>query len=151
MAKKEYVTFKVEGLKEIDADLKRMGIETGNDKSLKAMKATMGPVAGDVRGNIPVAHGELKKSVRITANKDKRGLKAEVRAGAPAPRKNKAGGAQKPVYALQVEYGADSIFGKQPERPFMRPAFDGKEEQIANRLKRLLSNLIIGWKLKNKL
>ena len=142
-----YARFEVDGLADIARDLDRMEREARTDLGKKALRATMQPVAADVRGNVPVDHGSLKSSVRVTAHNDKKGVKAEVRAGVPGPHGSyKRSGATKPVYALQVEYGT----GDTPEQPFMRPAFDGKEVRIANRAKRLLGNLVMGWKLRTK-
>lgn len=142
-----YARFEVNGLSDIVKDLERMEREAAADLGKKALKATMQPVAADVRGNVPVDAGSLRGSVRVTAHQDKKGIKAEVRAGVPGPHGSyKRSGKRKPVYALQVEYGT----GDTPEQPFMRPAFDGKEVQIANRAKRLLNNLVMGWKLRTK-
>lgn len=142
-----YARFEVGGLSDIVKDLERMEKEARTDLGKKALKATMQPVAADVRSNAPVDDGALKRSVRVTANQDKKGIKAEVRAGVPGPHGSYSrSGNAKPVYALQVEYGT----GDTPEQPFMRPAFDGREVQIANRAKRLLNNLVMGWKLRTK-
>ena len=149
---KEVIKFHVEGLKELDADLKRMSLDLQTRAGANAVRSTMMPVAGDVRANVPVDQRDLKDSVRIHPKRpersaDKRGVWADVRAGVPGPRtRYKRTGRKRPVYALQVEYGTEDT----PEQPFMRPAMDGKVPEILGRFKRLLNNQIIRWKIKDK-
>lgn len=138
-------TIRVEvlGLKEMKDDLLRMDAELRSSKMQKVLGATMMPVKQEVRNNVPQDRGDLKDSVRITVNTDKRGWKADVRAGVPGPRgRYKKSGKKKPVYALQVEYGTEDT----DAQPFLTPAIDGKEMTILKRFKRLLGISIFKWK-----
>ena len=158
-----YETFEVKGLSDLEKDLFRMGQELATQKGIVAAKAAMMPVAANVRSNIRSQRlkdtGSLLQSVRQSckvSKKNKRVINSMVmaghdRRGAYKSRKNK--GKHRAAYALQNEFGTKtgtwfSGFKPTKERPFMRPAFDGKERQIANRLKQLLNNGIIAWKYK---
>lgn len=147
-ALRTYTAFEMRGWADMMDDLYRMDKDLRTEKGLQVLRATMGPVAGDVRNNVPIDEHDLKSSVRITSGQDRRGIKSEVRAGVPGPHSRyKKTGRKKPVYALQVEYGTDDT----PEQPFMRPAFDGKEMKIADRAKALFNNMIIAWKIRNRI
>lgn len=85
----------------------------------KAMK----PVLEDARSNVPVgASGDLKGSVRIQHKvlKKKGALRTSVTAG---------GGAT--YYAPFIEFGTV----KMPAQPFLRPAIDGKEQDVIDSIK----------------
>jgi HK97 gp10 family phage protein len=158
---KIYNEFTVEGLKDIEKEFMRMEKELRTQEGQSAMTSAMKPVMANVKGNIRrqglTSTESLLRSGRITNGHvkpqdlvcdvrfgtDRRGsYKRNARASA-----NKKGD-RKPAYALQNEYGTeDSAFGPTKERPFMRPAFDGKEVQIAERLKQRLKNRIIRFKL----
>lgn len=125
------------------------------------MTSAMKPVMANIKGNIRRQDlrdtESLLRSGRITNGHVKpQDLVCDVRFGTDKRGKYKRGsrtsankpGDRKPAYALQNEFGTkDSAFGPTKERPFMRPAFDGKEVQIAERLKQRLKNRIIRFKL----
>ena len=167
-----YEEFAVDGLDELDRELHRMAKEMATQKGHRAVTASMMPVAGEVRKNITTGvhskqqnksggpgiydTGSLLKSVRVVPQRFKGQTKnnrvyADVRAGTDRRGTYKSGdrkGLHYPFYALQVEYGTEnSAFGPLPEQPFMRPAFDGNERRIAYRLRQLLRNQIVKWKL----
>lgn len=151
-----YNVFEVEGLKEIEKELLRMDKETRTQQGKEAMESAMRPVMVNVKNNIRrwdmVDTSSLLNSVRITHGHVKpQDLVCDVRAGTDKRGSYKRGaqkGNRKPAYALQNEFGTtDSAFGPTQERPFMRPAFDGEEVALADRLRRALNNRIIRWKL----
>ena len=141
-----YSVFEVKGLDAIEKDLLRMEREVRTDKGKAAAKAAMMPVKQDVLNNIAkkslIDTGALRASVRQVVANDKRGIRSDVRAGVDRRGTYVRSGRRKPAYALQLEYGAQG----RDERPFMRPAFDGKEVELAERLRRLLANTVIRWK-----
>jgi len=125
------------------------------------MRATMMPVMQDVKANIRQQNltdtESLLRSGRVTSGHVRpQDLVCDVRFGTdkrgrykrPSRASQNIKGDRKPAYALQNEFGTkDSAFGPTKERPFMRPAFDGNEVRIAERLKALLNNRIIRYKL----
>ena len=158
---KIYNEFTVEGLKDIEKEFLRMDKELRTEEGKSAMTSAMKPVMANVKGNIRRQDlrdtGSLLRSGRITNGHVRpQDLVCDVRFGTDKRGKyvrdarataNKAGD-RKPSYALQNEFGTKSgKFGPTKERPFMRPAFDGKETQLADRLKQRLKNRIIRFKL----
>ena len=156
-----YTEFTVEGLREIEQEFMRMEKELRTQEGQNAMTSAMKPVMANVKGNIRRQNlrdtESLLRSGRITNGHVKpQDLVCDVRFGTDKRGKYKRGsrtsankpGDRKPAYALQNEFGTkDSAFGPTKERPFMRPAFDGKEVQIAERLKQRLKNRIVRFKL----
>ena len=156
-----FTEFTVEGLREIEQEFMRMEKELRTQEGQNAMTSAMKPVMANIKGNIrrqDIRDTEsLLRSGRITNGHVKpQDLVCDVRFGTDKRGKYKRGsrtsankpGDRKPAYALQNEFGTkDSAFGPTKERPFMRPAFDGKEVQIAERLKQRLKNRIIRFKL----
>ena len=149
MAKYEKVTIELDGLKELEKDLERMGKELASNKAQRAMKASMMPVKQAITEACPVEYGSLKQTIRFEEKQGKWGLGQSITIG----KTGKAGkykrttsqykkGQGKPVYAIQVEFGTS----KTKEHKFIRPQWDGKEEQLAKRLVRLLNNQILKWK-----
>lgn len=156
-----YTEFTVEGLREIEQEFMRMEKELRTQEGQNAMTSAMKPVMANIKGNIRRQDlrdtESLLRSGRITNGHVKpQDLVCDVRFGTDKRGKYKRGsrtsankpGDRKPAYALQNEFGTkDSAFGPTKERPFMRPAFDGKEVQIAERLKQRLKNRIVRFKL----
>lgn len=151
-----YNVFEVDGLKEIEKELLRMDKESRTALGKQAMGLTMETVKDNVEKNIRAQDildtGSLLASIRITHGHVKpQDLVCDVRAGTDKRGTYKRGknkGNRKPAYALQNEFGTeDSAFGPTKERPFMRPAFDGKERTIAFKLREELNRLIVQWKL----
>ena len=156
-----YNEFTVEGLDKIEQEFLRMDKELRTQEGKRAMRATMMPVMQDVKANIRQQNltdtESLLRSGRVTSGHVRpQDLVCDVRFGTdkrgrykrPSRASQNIKGDRKPAYALQNEFGTkDSAFGPTKERPFMRPAFDGKEARIAERLKALLNNRIIRYKL----
>lgn len=156
-----YTEFTVDGLNDIEKEFMRMEKELRTQEGKNAMTSTMKPVMANVKGNIRrqdlTDTESLLRSGRITNGHVKpQDLVCDVRFGTDKRGKYKRNaratankkGDRKPAYALQNEFGTkDSAFGPTKERPFMRPAFDGREVQIAERLKQRLKNRIVRFKL----
>lgn len=166
-----YNRFEVKGLDAMWRDLKRMAGELASDEVGTAAVAAMRPVEARVKANILRQDipdtGSLLKSVRLKPYNPRGARRATLRGASVMAgmsgkfrstykRGNKMGfkkGDRKPVYALQNEYGTTNptIFGIiHPERPFMRPAFDGYEMQIANVFKRQLARRVAIWKYRTR-
>ena len=152
-----YNEFEVKGLDLLDRELERMGKELAGQLGKQAVEMALRPVASRVKTNISMAGfkgtGALRDSVRTTVylSKKPRGIRGEVRVGVDRRGKYKKSGRRKPHYALQLEYGTSekNPFGAQPERPFIRPAFDGHERSIAASAKNALQSKILRWKLRD--
>lgn len=170
---KTYLRFGVHGLDALDKDLERMGRELATQKGYTAVRASMMPVMGEVKTNLRTgAHSEntkngaaivdtgaLLNSVKLwpasfaghERTRRSGSVYTDVRAGLSGKRETKKG-KKRPIYALQVEFGTeDSAFGPLPPQPFIRPAFsDAKMRPVAERLRQLLRNQIVRWKMTNK-
>ena len=152
-----YNEFEVKGLDLLDRELERMGKELAGQLGKQAVEKALRPVASRVKANISMAGfkgtGALRDSVRTTVHLSKkpRGIRGEVRVGVDRRGKYKKSGRRKAHYALQLEYGTSekNPFGAQPERPFIRPAFDGHERSIAASAKNALQSKILRWKLRD--
>jgi HK97 gp10 family phage protein len=151
-----YNEFEVKGLDMLDRELERMGKELASQLGKQAVQKALRPVERRVKSNIAMAGfkgtGALRDSVRTTvhlSNKP-RGIRGDVRVGTDRRGKYKSG-ARKAHYALQLEYGTSekNPFGAQPERPFMRPAFDGHERRIAADARNALYSTVFTWKLRD--
>ena len=155
-----YNEFEVKGLDMLDRELERMGKELASELGKQAVEKALRPVQSRVKANIAGAGfkgtGALRDSVRTTVHLDKkpRGIRGDVRVGTDSRGKYKSSarkGKRKAHYALQLEYGTSdkNPFGAQPERPFMRPAFDGHERSMARSAKNALQTTILRWKLRD--
>ena len=155
-----YNEFEVKGLDMLDRELERMGKEVASQLGKQAVEKALRPVASRVKANISMAGfkgtGALRDSVRTTVHLSKkpRGIRGDVRVGTDQRGKYKSGARKnkrKAHYALQLEYGTSdkNPFGATPERPFMRPAFDGHERSLAASAKNALQSTILRWKLRD--
>lgn len=155
-----YNEFEVKGLDILDRELERMGEELATTLGKQAVQMALKPVERRVKANIDAAGfkgtGALRASVRTTVylSKKPRGIRGEVRVGTDRRGKYKGGnrkGQRKAHYALQLEYGTSdkNPFGATPERPFVRPAFDGHERSIAASAKNALQSKILRWKIRD--
>lgn len=152
-----YNEFEVKGLDLLDRELERMGEELATQLGKQAVQKALRPVERRVKSNIAMAGfkgtGALRDSVRTTVHLSKkpRGIRGEVRVGVDRRGKYKKSGRRKPHYALQLEYGTSekNPFGAQPERPFIRPAFDGHERRIAADARNALYSTVFTWKLRD--
>lgn len=138
---KSYYTFELFGANDLVNDLGRMEADIRKQEGQFVIRKALEPVEARVRANVPVDTGLLRQSVRQTkARADARGIKGSVRVGF-GYRKTRSG-KPRAAYALQVEYGSQG----RPERPFIRPAFDGHERSIAADAMKWLKLRIIRWR-----
>lgn len=152
-----YNEFEVKGLDMLDRELERMGKELASELGKQAVEKALRPVQSRVKSNIAGAGfkgtGALRDSVRtkVYLSKKPRGIRGDVRVGTDRRGKYKKSGKRKAHYALQLEYGTSdkNPFGAQPERPFMRPAFDGHERRIAADARNALYSTVFTWKLRD--
>lgn len=111
-------TVRVEGLREIDAALSKLGKTTGRNVLRRVGIARMEPMAAAMRSRAPVDAGDLKDSIAVSTKSPRRNRKqstVEVHAG---PGRHPQGHLR--------EFGGD---GSPPE-PFVRPAWDGGKDAL---------------------
>ena len=142
MAKKDYVKLKFKGGKEIAKDLERMGKDAGANVALREMENVWKGVEHHIRNNAPTDTGALKDSVTLTSKRDTRGLRVGVTVGKSGKHGKTRTGKRKPVYALQTEFGTEDTTAQ----PFIRPAFDGREDILLRKLLKRLNATILKWK-----
>lgn len=154
-----YNEFSVVGLKDFERELERMDSELRSNVAKKIAVESVEPMKRRVITNINLKDiidtTALKESVRVSSgfNRYTKGVQADVRAGVDRRgyyKSKRKGFGRKPFYAMQIEYGTSKAnpFGATEERPFMRPAFDGYERQLANHAQKKIHNRIMIYKLK---
>lgn len=123
------MTYKVEGLKELDAAL----VELGNRASAKrigrkVLIAVANPVADTMRALVPVKTGRLKRSIqvsaRLTRNQKKKHKKIVTKAGVE-------------VFVGAAEWTSHLVeFGtvRSRPKPFARPAWEAHKGLVLPRL-----------------
>ncbi|QPI73930.1 HK97-gp10 family putative phage morphogenesis protein [Sphingobium sp. Cam5-1] len=111
-------TFKLEGLKELEAALGQMPRATARATGLRALRLGAEPIARAARRLAPVAEGNLVESIDVGTNlaRSQRGDR-----GAVAPLEIHIGPGQQPQ-AIAQEFGTY----KDPAQPFMTPAWEAE-------------------------
>lgn len=111
-------TVRVEGLREIDDALGKLGKATGRNVLRRVGIARLEPMAEAMRAKAPVDAGDLKESIAVSTKNPRRNRKqsmVEVHAG---PGRHPQGHLR--------EFGGD----KHPPQPFVRPAWDGGKDEL---------------------
>ncbi len=117
------VTVRVEGLREIDEALGKLGKSTGRNVMRRVAKGRLEPMAEEMRRRVPVDFGDLKDSIAVTTKNPRRNRKqSEVEAH--------AGPGRHPQAHLR-EFGGDG----NPPAPYVRPAWDGGKTELLNGIK----------------
>jgi len=135
MAKKDFMTVKVSGLKELHESLRQLDFDLQKKVLKAAGRSAMEPVAASVRNNVPRATGGLYGTIRVSATTDvrrlrKSGRKASMIASVSAGRASKKDG-MTGHQALNIEYGN----ARTKAQPFMRPAIQGRERSTILRFR----------------
>ena len=116
--------FKIEGGKELDAALKKLGIDLERKIAKSGARAGANIVAKAAREKAPQDSGTLKRSIKVVA-RSKRVGDAVVSVVTRSGKKWNSKG-MNAWYAGKVEFGTEHT----PARPFMRPALDENGERI---------------------
>jgi HK97 gp10 family phage protein len=120
-------TVRIDGLKELEASLKKMGTQL-NREMQPALEAAGRLVADEAKRLAPEDSGTLKESIDIQRTTIKRNeISVDVGPG------------KKAFYSMWVEFGHNIIrgtskatrkmLGKAQARPYLRPAYDTKKEE----------------------
>lgn len=140
MAKKDFLTVKVSGLRELEIALNAIDLDLREKTLKKAGKEALEPVAERARVGAPRDTGGLRDTIKVTATTNvkrlakmskKRGtaMIASVYAGRTRVKPGSSG-----HQALQVEYGTS----KSGAQPFMRPAINGKQKVVFMHFRKFL-------------
>ena len=111
-------TFKLEGLRELEAALRQMPQATARRVGVRVLREGAEPIARAARRLAPVGEGDLVESIDVGTNlaPSQRGDK-----GAVAPLEVHVGPGQQPQ-AITQEFGTY----KEPAQPFMTPAWEAE-------------------------
>lgn len=123
---------KLQGLRELEEQLLKLGAEVGGKVLARAARKAFAPVVEIAKARVPVDTGALHESIRLTVSKPK-GEGAAVVAGMRiAGRTARHGGGGDPsVYWRYVEMGT----AKKAARPFARPALDANAGAVVETLR----------------
>lgn len=116
-------TIKIDGLRDIDAALGKLGKTTGRNVLRRVGIARLEPMAEDMRAKAPVDAGDLKDSIAVSTKNPRRNRKqsmVEVHAG---PGRHPQGHLR--------EFGGD----RHPPQPFVRPAWDSGKDKLLDGIK----------------
>ena len=126
------MTFKVDGLKELQTALQELPKATGRNVMQRTLIKAAKPIETAAIAKVPVATGNLKKSITTSTRLTKRQRSAQ-------PKRS----------LVEVYVGSSSIgtlveFGTSdtPPQPFLRPAWDGNKEQALKIIKDEMGNEI---------
>jgi len=104
----------------------------------QALRAAARPMLVAAKAKVPVDTGRLKKSLRLRALKQRRGIfGVQVRTGTRAELGMWIGD-KTGYYPASVEWGHGSV----PARPYLRPAFDETRDEALRILKAYLRRAI---------
>jgi len=116
-------TVRVEGLRDLDAALGKLGKRTGRNVLRRVALARLQPMAEEMRQRVPVDSGDLKDSISVSTKNPKRNRKqSEVEAHA---------GPGRHPHAHLREFGGDG----NPPAPYVRPAWDGGKDDLLQGIK----------------
>jgi len=112
------MTVQVEGLKELEAKLIKLGGVAGGKVLRQALMAAANPMVKSAKAKVPVDRGKLKSNIRKRSKlgKGKSNTVAEVMMGVT----------KKAWYGHLVEFGTINT----PAQPFLRPAFDENKTKV---------------------
>jgi len=142
------VSFKVEGLRDVERALDDLSKATGRAALRRALKKSAQPLVEGVKRRAPVDDGSLRDSVAIAARLAPSVAKVARRLGDPKSSVQLYLGPKWPegAHGHLVEFGTaprvkkstGQAVGAMPAQPFMRPAWEAGQAAV---LKRLETNL----------
>lgn len=136
MARREVV--RVEGLRELEENLKALPRATGKNAVRRALQAAAKPFIDQAKSAAPRRTGQLAQSIKFSSRLSPRQSRLARKEAKKSTIEIYAGATALP-HAHLVEYGTH----KMPPRPFMRPAWDANKYRALNILKDELGNQIM--------
>lgn len=112
------IEYEIKGLKEMAKNLDSLGKNFARSTLRTALRNAAKPVVKRAKAKVPVATGDLKRSLAAVAKVDRDGV-GIARVGA------RRDGGFRGYHVGLVELGTS----QQPARPFLRPALDDAESQ----------------------
>ncbi|MGB3290937.1 MAG: HK97-gp10 family putative phage morphogenesis protein [Burkholderiaceae bacterium] len=123
------VSMQMTGLRELGLAMKELDSRVQKRIAASAVSAGARVIAKDAKEKAPVDSGDLKRSIRSKTLRAKKPGVREAIVEAKTHGKNSA-----PYWHI-VEFGSVNMSAK----PFLRPAFESKKAEAANRIKDRLS------------
>lgn len=133
-------TFKIEGLKELDAALGELPRATGKNVLRRVLRKTGETMAGDMEAMAPRLTGALQVSIGVGTKLSRRqaALHRKMFKSDRASVEMFVGAGSNPQ-AITQEFGTFN----QPPQPFARPAWDGNKEWMLRTIKGDLADEIM--------
>lgn len=110
---------RMEGLKEVQAALRKLPDATAKNVMRRVMKTNAKPIADDAQARAPVSQGHLRRSIAVTTKLTRRQRSKHRKLG-KGDVEMFIGAGPDPAAHMQ-EFGTS----KETPQPFMRPAWDG--------------------------
>ncbi len=150
---------KIEGLKELNKELKKLDAQMEKRIAKQAVRAGATVIAKEIRRRAPRKTGRLKKSIGMMVPKSARN---QIRIDIGIRDRGK----ETPFYAHMIEFGTSgysvpkarkkdalladgkTVYGRKadipprPARPFFRPAFDEKARDAFEAIKQKINQLL---------
>jgi HK97 gp10 family phage protein len=127
-------TVKIEGLRELGLALKELDSRVQKRIARSATAAGARVIASEARARVPVNTGNVKKNIRTANLKPIQPGLQESAVGVRVKGKTK----ESAFYWTFLEFGT----AKMPAKPFIRPAFEAKKQEAAERMKEQLQKRI---------
>lgn len=128
--------FKIEGGKELDAALRKLGIDLERKIAKSAVRAGATVIAKQAILNAPSDEGDLKKSIKVVTRSKRTGdavASVVTRSGKKWSAKR-----MNAWYASMVEFGTE----KSAAQPFLRPALDVKGAEAIKAMSKKIQDRI---------
>tara|TARA_R110002153_G_scaffold264954_2_gene427156 strand:+ start:1953 stop:2423 length:471 start_codon:yes stop_codon:yes gene_type:complete len=144
MSKKDMITIKVHGLKELEKSLNKLDLDLRKKASREAGRKAMEPIAKEMKSNVPVDSGKLRDTIKVSATNapsrlKKYSKKASMIASANVGIKSKDI-TKTATHAIHLEYGTKNM----APQPFIRKSFnEGKKKSTIMRFRKELKKSII--------
>ncbi|HWL29954.1 MAG TPA: HK97-gp10 family putative phage morphogenesis protein [Burkholderiaceae bacterium] len=119
------------GLRELGAALKELDSRVQKRIARSATAAGARVIANEAKSRVPVDKGTVKKNIRTANLKPTQPGLQETAVGVRVKGKTEVSA----FHWRFLEFGT----AKMPAKPFLRPAFEAKKEEAANRIKEQLA------------
>lgn len=127
------VDIKVEGLRELDRQLSSLSASVGSKVLRGALMDSATPLVKEMKERVPVANGNLKRTIGKRSSVNRRGERNQATAVVSVGAVRK--GSWKAHF---VEFGTS----RNRAQPFIRPALDATQDKVLSRFKERLKKRI---------
>lgn len=121
---------KIEGLKDLKKNLKKMSERTARNITVSALRSGATVMSKQAKSLVPQEEGDLKKSIGVLKRKTpKHIIMFSVTPRSKTIHKSQsAKGEKRYNYASHIEFGSRN----QQAQPYMRPTFDSSGQNVTN-------------------